>query len=112
VGTTFSAVSVVQDGKPIIIPVGRERILPSVVGVAPDVRWLVGTAALNQWTLYPERTGRSIKRKMGTDETSAFGDEPKAYRPEQISTLILPQYRRKAPEFIHGDIRRTKVDNR
>jgi molecular chaperone DnaK len=86
-GTTFSAVSVVKEGQPVILPVGADRIMPSVVALSPEGRWTVGTPALNQWALYPERTVRSIKRKMGRDERVTLGE--KSYTPAQISALIL-----------------------
>jgi molecular chaperone DnaK len=93
-GTTFSAVSVVKDGKPEIIPVGADRIMPSVVGLSPDGHWLVGRPALNQWVLHPERTVRSVKRKMGTNETFALGD--RSFTPPQISAMILQALKRVA----------------
>jgi len=86
-GTTFSAVSIVRDGKPLILPVGADRIMPSVVSVGPEGRWLVGRPALNQWVLSPETTVRSIKRQMGTEYTVALNG--KNYTPPQISALIL-----------------------
>ena len=103
-GTTFSAASVVIDGKAQIIPIGRERIIPSVIGVAADDKWLVGTPALNQWTLYPERTVRSIKRKMGTDESVVLGQEQITYRPEQISALILQFIKQGAEQYLNEEI--------
>jgi molecular chaperone DnaK len=86
-GTTFSAIGVVSDGQPRIIPVDGRATLPSVVGLTPGDEWLVGQAALNQWVLHPERTIRSIKRKMGTDELTLLGGE--GYSPQQISAIIL-----------------------
>lgn len=99
-GTTFSAASVVIDGKPQIIPMGRERIMPSVIGITGDDKWLIGTPALNQWALYPERTVRSIKRKMGTDETVFLGQEQIPYQAEQISALILQAIKKAAGEYL------------
>src|SRR5579863_407962 len=86
-GTTFSAVGLVQDGNPTILPVGNERIMPSVVAISPDGQWLVGQPALNQWGLYPELMVRSIKRKMGGSETVNLGG--KTFTPPQISAIIL-----------------------
>lgn len=86
-GTTFSAVGIVRDGKPLILPVGNDAIMPSVVATAPDGRWLIGQPALNQWTLHPETTIRSIKRKMGTQETVLLNGQ--TFTPPQISALIL-----------------------
>ena len=86
-GTTFSAVGFVRAGKPVILPSDHERIVPSVVGFAPDGELLVGTPARNQYVLYPENTVRSIKRKMGTSETVTLAG--RAYTPPEISAIIL-----------------------
>ena len=86
-GTTFSAVSTVYDNNPVILPNGSERIIPSVVGLSPEGEWLIGTPALNQYTLYPERTIRSVKRLMGTDEMIAIGEYE--LTPHEVSGLIL-----------------------
>ena len=91
-GTTFSAVALVRDGVPDIVPSGDERIVPSVVGLAPDGGLLVGTPARNQYILYPERTIRSIKRQMGRGSEVQLGS--RSYTPQQISALILRELRR------------------
>src|SRR4029077_15680948 len=62
-------------------------MLPSGVGVSPPGELLVGESARNQQLVYPERTVRSIKRKMGSTETVALGD--KVFTPQEISALIL-----------------------
>lgn len=86
-GTTNSEVAVVVDGRPRVIEVDGDPILPSVVGFAEDGRLLVGKPARNQWVLAPERTIKSIKRKMGTDATVTVGGQ--TYRPQEISAMIL-----------------------
>jgi molecular chaperone DnaK len=86
-GTTFSATALVRDGVPQIVPQGDERIMPSVVGLTPNGNLLVGTPARNQYVLYPERTVRSIKRKMGQDVEVLLGD--RSYKPQEISAMIL-----------------------
>ncbi|HDN79269.1 MAG TPA: heat-shock protein Hsp70, partial [Chloroflexi bacterium] len=86
-GTTFSAVAMVQEGRPQILPKGDERVIPSVVGLNEKGELLVGTPALNQFIFAPERTVRSIKRKMGTDEKVSLGD--RLYTPQEISAFIL-----------------------
>lgn len=101
-GTTFSAIGVVEAGKPRILPVAGQNIMPSVVGASPEGEWLVGQNALNQWVLYPERTVRSIKRKMGTNETFALGG--KSYSPQQISALILQRLRVAAKENLGYEV--------
>ena len=47
----------------------------------PQGQLLVGKAARNQYVLAPERTVRSIKRKMGQEVTVALGDQK--YRPRR-----------------------------
>ena len=73
-GTTNSVLGVIQDGNMQVWPIGGERLLPSVVGVSPTGEVLVGMAARNQWVLAPERTIRSIKRKMGSGETVTMAE--------------------------------------
>jgi molecular chaperone DnaK len=97
-GTTFSAVSIVREGKPVILPVGKDTIMPSVVGVSPEGRWLVGRPALNQWTLNPELTVRSIKRKMGSQETVTLNGQ--VFTPPQISAIILQALKTAAQEHL------------
>jgi molecular chaperone DnaK len=86
-GTTFSAVAIVQDGQPRILPKGDQRIIPSVVSWSPQAGWLVGRPALNQYVLDPDNTVRSIKRKMGSGERVALGG--REFTPQEISAFIL-----------------------
>jgi molecular chaperone DnaK len=86
-GTTNSEVAAFVDGQVRVLGSGQTNILPSVVGLAPDETLLVGEPARNQLALYPERTVRSIKRKMGSEETVALGN--RRFTPPEISALIL-----------------------
>ncbi|MBI1877957.1 MAG: Hsp70 family protein, partial [Chloroflexi bacterium] len=86
-GTTNSVVAIVQNGQPRILPKGDQRLIPSVVGYSKQAGWLVGRPALNQYTLDPENTVRSIKRKMGTAERIELGG--REFTPQQISAFIL-----------------------
>lgn len=86
-GTTNSEVAAFIDGKVQVLGPSKNKILPSVVGLSPSGELLVGEAARNQLVLYPERTVRSIKRKMGSNETVWLGD--REFRPQEISALIL-----------------------
>ena len=86
-GTTNSEVALVRDGQPHVFAEDGDPILPSFVGLAEDGRLLVGKAARNQWVLAPERTIKSIKRKMGQDVKVKLGDQE--YRPQEISAMIL-----------------------
>lgn len=86
-GTTNSEVAVIRDGKPHVFEEDGDPILPSFVGLAEDGKLLVGKAARNQWVVAPERTVKSIKRKMGQDTKVKLGDQE--YRPQEISAMIL-----------------------
>jgi molecular chaperone DnaK len=86
-GTTNSEVAAFVGDKVQVLGPGDTRILPSCVGFSPAGELLVGEAARNQQALYPERTVRSIKRKMGTQERVSLGD--RQLLPEEVSALIL-----------------------
>jgi molecular chaperone DnaK len=91
-GTTNSEVAVVRDGRVEVIEVAPGvRILPSVVGVADDGTLLIGEAARNQYVLHPERSVRSIKRRMG--ELDAVQMAGKDYSAQEISAMILRRLR-------------------
>src|SRR5437763_14021293 len=93
-GTTNSEVAVLRDGQPHVLEEDGDPILPSFVGLSDDGRLLVGKAARNQWVLAPERTIKSIKRKMGQDVKVKLGDQE--YRPQEISAMILRALRDRA----------------
>src|SRR3954469_20210307 len=87
-GTTNSEIAVWRDGHPVVLADDSGRtILPSVVGVTETGDLLVGEEARNQALLHPERTVRSVKRRMGKDETVRLGDRD--YAPQEISAMIL-----------------------
>jgi molecular chaperone DnaK len=86
-GTTNSEVAALVDGQVKVLGPGDQRILPSCVGFSASGELLVGEAARNQQALYPERTVRSIKRRMGSPETVMVGG--RNLTPPEISALIL-----------------------
>jgi len=86
-GTTNSEIAAFVDGQVRVLGPGETRMLPSCVGFSTSGEPLVGESARNQQALYPERTVRSIKRKMGSLETVALGD--KTFTPQEISAIIL-----------------------
>ena len=88
-GTTNSEVAAFVNGRVQVLASGNSNILPSVVGLSPAGELLVGEPARNQLAVYPERTVRSIKRKMGSDAAVALGD--RQFTPPEISALILKE---------------------
>jgi molecular chaperone DnaK len=107
-GTTNSEVALVRDGQPFVIPGDDgDPILPSFVGLSEDGRLLVGKAARNQWVLAPERTVKSIKRKMGQDVTVRLGDQE--YRPQEISAMILRALRDRAARHLGQPVNKAVI---
>jgi molecular chaperone DnaK len=86
-GTTNSEVAAFVDGQVKVLGPGEQRILPSCVGFSASGELLVGEAARNQQALYPERTVRSIKRRMGSPEAVIVGG--RSFTPPEISAVIL-----------------------
>src|SRR5713226_2713491 len=93
-GTTNSEVAIIRDGQPVVFEEDGDPILPSFVGLSEDGRLLVGKAARNQWVVAPDRTIKSIKRKMGQDVKVKLGDQE--YTPQEISAMILRVLRDRA----------------
>src|SRR5712691_13370338 len=88
-GTTNSEIAAFVDGQVRVLGPGETRMLPSCVGFSTSGELLVGAAARNQQALYPERSVRSIKRKMGSEEKVSLGGRD--FLPQEISALILRQ---------------------
>lgn len=100
-GTTKSAIALVEGGKPEIITNAEgERITPSVVAFTDQGERLVGTLAKRQAVVNPERTIQEIKRKMGTEHRVrvALSSGAKEYSPEEISAMILQKLKKDAED--------------
>ncbi len=106
-GTTNSEVAFVRDGQPFVFEDNGDPILPSFVGLSEDGRLLVGQAAKNQWVLAPERTIKSIKRKMGQDVKVKLGDQE--YRPQEISAMILKGLRDRAAAQLGAPVNKVVI---
>lgn len=111
-GTTNSAMAIVEGGEPTIIEnCDGARTTPSVVAIAKNGERLVGTVAKRQAVTNPKNTVYGIKRFMGhrfaddsvqrdkdfvAYELKKGGDDgvlvtlgDKDYRPEEVSAMIL-----------------------
>ncbi len=103
-GTTHSAVGVVDSGFPILLADedGR-RITPSAVWIGRDGRIEVGARALRRRAVEPERVVTSIKRLMGrrADEVEEGFPVPVTAGPDG-----LPRVMGKSPEEISAEILR------
>ncbi len=120
-GTTNSAMAVLEGGEPtIIVNAEGDRTTPSVVGFRSDGDRIVGKAAKNQAVTNPTNTVFSIKRFMGRryDEVSSelktvpYKVKPgvggravveidgEDFTPEQISAMILSKMKADAEKYL------------
>ncbi len=106
-GTTNSAYAVIQEGHSNVLPVQGHSLLPSVVGVSQDKTLMVGAPARNQWVVSPERTVRSIKRRMGTQETVTMAG--KEYTPQEISAFILKEIKQAAEKELGTEVTKAVI---
>ena len=98
-GTTNSAVSVMEGGQATIITNAEgDRTTPSVVAFTKEGERLVGLTAKRQAIMNPDRTISSIKREMGTDYKVKIDD--KEYSPEEISAMILQKLKADAEKYL------------
>ncbi len=103
-GTTFSAVAVMEGGKPTIIPNSEgDRTTPSVVLIKGS-EIIVGKHARNQAIIDPEHTVRSIKRHMG-ERDFRVTIEGKEYTPQEISAMILQKLKRDAEAYLGTEVK-------
>ena len=98
-GTTNSAVSVLEGGEPTVIANAEGfRTTPSVVAFTKDGEVLVGETAKRQAVTNVDRTIASVKRHMGTNWT--FDVDGKKYTPQEISARILGKLKRDAETYL------------
>ena len=103
-GTTNSAVAVMEGGTATIIPNSEgNRTTPSVVAFSKDGERLVGETAKRQAITNPHRTIASVKREMGHDWKSEEIDG-KQYTPEEISAMILQKLKADAESYLNETV--------
>ena len=107
-GTTYSCMSIMEAGKPIVIPNSEGgRTTASVVAFTKEGERLVGSLAKRQSVTNPLRTIQSIKRKMGTTEKIKIDD--KNYTPQEISSMILQKLKVDAEAYLGEKITKAVV---
>lgn len=98
-GTTNSAVAVMEGGQSTIIPnIEGNRTTPSIVAFTKDGERLVGETAKRQAITNPDRTVASIKRHMGSDHKVTI--DGKDYSPQEISAMILQKLKSDAESYL------------
>ena len=129
-GTTNSAMAVLEGGEPAVIPNAEGgRTTPSVVAFTKDGQRLVGAPARRQQVTNPENTVFSIKRFMGrksdevTEEMKMVpykvikapnGDvrvdvQGKLYSPPEISAMILQKLKQAAEDYLGEKVDRAVI---
>ena len=128
-GTTNSAVAVMEAGKPKVIPTAEGRnLIPSVV---EPIKNLVGDVAKRQLILNPEKTIYSIKRimgrrfgdemvkktiemvpykvKSGKDSMAVVEVEGKTFTPQEISAKILQKAKADAEAYLGEKVEKAVI---
>ena len=132
-GTTNSAVAVMEGGEPVVIPSQEGgRIIPSVVAINSKTgERLVGKVARNQAVVNPENTIFSVKRFMGRKfkdpevqnsirrmpykvKAASNGDvrvsmADKDYSPPEISAMILQKIKTDAEAYLGETVDRAVI---
>jgi molecular chaperone DnaK len=107
-GTTFSCMSIMEAGKPIVIPNAEGgRTTASIVAFTKEGERLVGSLAKRQAVTNPQRTIQSIKRKMGSTEKIKIDD--KNYSPQEISAMILQKMKVDAEAYLGEKISKAVI---
>lgn len=100
-GTTNSAIAVLEGGEPTVIANAEGmRTTPSVVAFSKSGDTLVGEVAKRQAVTNVDRTIASVKRHIGTDWTKEI--DGKNYTPQEISARILAKLKKDAEDYL-GD---------
>src|SRR3972149_4992947 len=111
-GTSNSAASVLEAGRPKIVPSAEGASLygkafPSFVAFTKDGQVLVGEPARRQAVSNPQGTVYAAKRKMGTN--FKYNIVGKEFTPQQISAFILQKIKRDAEAFLGEPIKKAVI---
>ena len=111
-GTSNSAASVMEGGRPTMIPSAEGtsvggKSFPSYVAFTKDGQLLVGEPARRQAVTNPDGTIKNVKRKMGSSEkVTALGKE---YTPQQISAFILQKIKKDAESYLGETVEKAVI---
>ena len=128
-GTTNSAVAVVENGEPIVITNSEgKRTTPSIVGFTENDR-KVGDPAKRQSVTNPTKTIYSIKRFVGKDFSDCTDEvkrvpfkvvktgknvpgvkiDDRIYTPQEISAMILQKMKKTAEDYLGYEVTRAVI---
>jgi molecular chaperone DnaK len=128
-GTTNSAVSIVEGGEPVVITNAEgKRTTPSVVGFSGNDR-KVGDPAKRQAVTNPTKTVYSIKRFIGKDFSNCSDEitrvpykvvktgnnvpavqiDDRKFTPQEISAIILQKMKKTAEDYLGYEVKRAVI---
>ncbi len=129
-GTTYSAVAVLEGGEPKIITNEEGgRTTPSVVAFSKEGERLVGQIAKRQSITNPENTVYSIKRFMGRRYNEVQGEiaqvpykviqaqsgdvrvevKGKQYSPPEVSAMVLQKLKKSAEDYLGDEVKEAVI---
>lgn len=128
-GTTNSAVAIVEGGEPVVITNSEgRRTTPSVVGFSGSDR-KVGDPAKRQAVTNPTKTVYSIKRFIGKDFSNCSDEitrvpykvvktgnnvpavqiDDRKFTPQEISAMILQKMKKTAEDYLGHEVKRAVI---
>ena len=128
-GTTNSAVAIVEGGEPVVITNAEgKRTTPSVVGFSGSDR-KIGDPAKRQAVTNPTKTVYSIKRFIGKDFSNCSDEitrvpykvvksgnnvpavqiDDRKFTPQEISAMILQKMKKTAEDYLGYDVKRAVI---
>jgi molecular chaperone DnaK len=128
-GTTNSAVAVIEGGEPVIITNSEgRRTTPSIVAFTDSDR-KIGDSAKRQAVTNPKKTIYSIKRFIGKDFSNVKEEikrvpyevvksgknvptvkiDDRTYTPQEISAMILQKLKKSAEDFLGHEVTRAVI---
>jgi len=128
-GTTNSALAIIEAGSPTIIPNAEgKRTTPSVVGFSANGERKIGDPAKRQAITNPTKTISSIKRFMGKGIKACVNEiknvpfkvvensnmacvdiDGRIYTPQEISAMILSKLKQTAEEFLGQEVTKAVI---